>query len=733
MFTEAFDYDWGVRRRQPSFFAVVGAQFEPVTLPHDAQIALDRDPEVIDGQTNGFFPMADVEYEKRSTVAADATDQRQILEFEGVYRDARVYMNDGLAAVRPYGCSRFFVPLDQYLHYGASNVVRVEATSQEGSRWYGGAGTYRPVTLLHRGALLHFAVEGPRFSTPQVDTDLAVVQVDVSIANESPITRTTRLMIDIVDSETGESVAKDSAPVIVLAGESAYLRRRLYVRSSRLWGESTPHLYRDIVRIFDAFVDQQDDAVDDEASDTFGIRTLDLDPINGLRVSGEAVKLRGACIHHDNGPIGTATIDDAEERRMRVLWEAGFNAVRRAHNPASVALLRACDKAGVFVMDETFDVRASRKALLDHAGRSLDWWERDTESLLSNNFNCPSVIMYSIGNEIHEARNGAAAVVGCEIANKFRSLDLTRFPLSAEKVAFAIQNPLDMITAESQLGVNDILSSTDEALANFWASKAAAAQMEEASAHVAIVGYNNGDRKYSLDPQEFPNRVTVGGGTARNQIAANWTKFLDSPHVIGYLCWTGWDYIRELGVGRVKHGEQGELLGSFMGSFPYLAADAGDLDLVGNRRPVAYFREIVFGLRDQPWVGVIPPRWFNAPVALNNFGWSGAEESWTWPGDEGNSAHVEVYSCAEEVKLLVNGQGAGRRPAGAAHAFIVRFDVTYAPGELTAIGYNSHETGRHTLRSAGNVRMLQAEQSEIRADDSALTFVQLQLTDDTVS
>ena len=289
MIPASFNHGWGVRPRGQTFFAMRGAPYEAVTLPHDALISSLRDAGAVDGANSGFFPALDVEYEKTFEVEESATDQRHVLEFEGVYRDARVYVNGAFAAHRPYGYSRFFVPTDRFLRYGTVNTIRVEATSDEDSRWYSGAGIIRPVTL-HRGGLLHLAPEGPRFSTPQVGDDLAVVEVQARIDNESPVRRTVRVQIKIVDEATGRTVATASAPVTIFPGESAEVSRRVFVRDPELWSPDSPTLYRGRVTLVDDGKDI------DEATDTFGIRRIELDPVHGLRINGTAVKLRGrAC------------------------------------------------------------------------------------------------------------------------------------------------------------------------------------------------------------------------------------------------------------------------------------------------------------------------------------------------------------------------------------------------------------------------------------------------------
>lgn len=724
MIPTSFNRNWGVRPRTSTFFGLGGTPFDIVTLPHDGLIGMERSASVSDGANSGFFPGVDLEYEKTFELTHDAALKRHVLEFEGVYRDARVYVNGALAAHRPYGYSRFFVPLDPFLRYGEPNLVRVEATSEQDSRWYAGAGIIRPVTL-HTSSLLHVAVEGPRFSTPQIAEDLAAVQVDLQILNESPMRRTVRVLTELIDEETGEVVATGSAPLTVFPGASAQVTRRLFVREPRLWSPDTPHLYRGRIVLLDG------DDIIDEASDTLGIRTLEVDPVHGMRINGVPIKLRGACVHHDNGPIGAATIGAADDRRIRLLREAGFNAIRSAHNPASTALLRACDKHGMLVMDETFDSWTSRKARFDYAQHFAEWWERDVESLVGRDFNRPSVAFYSIGNEIPEVGNALSADLGRDLANKIRQLDPTRFTVNAGQVILAISGVTDEAMADQNIGVNDILSSMDDALDSFWQSPVASRVMEESFSQVDIAGYNYGHARYKLDPTEFPDRIVVGSETSRRSIPENWATVVALPHIIGDFCWTGWDYIGEVGAGRVRStGESG--FAGFLGGFPYLTAETGDIDITGTRRPASFFRETVFDLRDTPYIAVQRPELHGVELAWNSFSWRGMEGTWTWPGSEGKPVTIEVYSSADEVELFVNGNSLGRAPVGRSHGFMAEFETTYEPGTITAVAFTSgSESGRSEWTTAGSVEALRltAEDDRVRDSDDALAFVRIGLVD----
>ncbi len=397
-----FNSDWTASPAVGFFESFAGGVPTPrdVHLPHDLLRHEDRSP--AGTSHTAYYPSATVQYIKRFAVADEQRNQRHVLEFDGVYRDAVVYVNGEHAGRCANGYTRFHVPIDAYLRYGKTNEVKVVARVHEDSRWYTGVGIHREVNVL-TGPLLHIGADGVQVSTPDIEEDRAIVSVATTVNNESPSTRTVMTNTRLLDAD-GHQAAADRSPVTVLPGETEVLRQRLLVRGPLLWDVDAPHLYDAEVTLLENGLELDQDHV------TFGIRRLQLDPERGLRVNGRTVKLRGACIHHDNGPLGSAAIRRAEQRRVEILKEAGFNAIRSAHNPLSTAMLDACDRLGMFVMDETFDMWTRSKTADDYSLRFGDWWERDVDALVRKDFNHPSVVLYSIGNEVAETGTGIGAV-----------------------------------------------------------------------------------------------------------------------------------------------------------------------------------------------------------------------------------------------------------------------------------------------------------------------------------
>ncbi|MEV6350602.1 glycoside hydrolase family 2 TIM barrel-domain containing protein [Actinoplanes sp. NPDC051851] len=720
MIRTSFNHGWEFRPKVNPFAELAGVRvpYQPVTLPHDAMLAQQRSE--TGTPATAYFPGGTYEYRKTFTVPAAGEGDRILIEFEGVYRDAVVYVNGVYAGQRPYGYSPFRVDATALLRYGADNEIRVEARSHQDSRWYTGAGIYRDTWLL-TGGPVRIAPGSLHVTTPQVDADRAVVEVAVTVGNDTTLLRTTHLTVDVRDA-AGHVVATAATPVSVRPGEPATARLRLYVADPRLWGPDTPTLYTTTATLGDGDTD----------TTTFGIRTLSLDPHRGLRVNGTTVKLRGACVHHDNGLLGAVSTARAEHRRIQRLKDAGFNAVRVSHQPAARAMLDACDRIGMLVIDEAFDMWTSGKTEFDYHLNFAEWWERDIEAMVTNDRNHPSVIMYSIGNEIPEAGSPAGAVQGRALAERIRALDPTRYVTNGVNNMLAVMADLAAMRAQQEQdggGINTAMAGNAGDMMNAIAGSDLVTQRTaESYALLDVAGMNYSEARYPLDAGLFPNRIILGTETFPTRIADLWAQVLRHDHVIGDFTWTGWDYLGEVGIGRPQYHDP-DAVPAFNGPYPYLLAGTGDIDILGDRRPASYYREIVFGLRSLPYLAVRRPQHFGKTFSGTPWAWSDAIASWTWPGSEGQPATVEVYSAGDEAELLVDGESTGRRGL-VEHR--TAFDVVYQPGELVAVAYEKGvEIGRHRLRTATGPLSLRAvaEQTAVAVGGGDLAYVALTLTD----
>jgi beta-galactosidase len=730
-----FNDGWTVRAPSSAFEERLGLGHEgmPVTLPHDAMLASARSRS--GRAATAFYEGGEWEY--RRILDSGAQAESVYLEFEGVYRDALVFVNENPVAHRPNGYSGFHVRIDHLLRVDQPNELRVMARAHDDSRWYPGGGLYRNV-WLHSAGRLHLAPGGVQVLTPEIDDAVAVISVAAEVRNHSAAMSRALVRMELMD-ESRKVVASAEAPATTFPGDSLGVRQRLCIESPQRWSLDRPTLYSCRVSLC------EDRRVVDEESTTFGIRSLSLDPVRGLRLNGKPVLLRGACVHHDNGPLGTATFERAEERRVDLLRAAGFNALRSAHNPMNKAMLDACDRLGMLVMDEVSDMWEQPKSPHDYSLHFENCWEEDVEAMVRKDINHPSVIMYSIGNEIPEAGTPHGSRLGRAMAEKVRSLDASRFVTEAV-TGLLIGGP--ELLDELRRGMADQGNQEGEApspnttgadiadkLNQLVLAPSVAKHSAETFSHLDVCGYNYMELRYAADGETHPNRVIVGTETHPMAIDTGWAAVRDLPHVIGDFTWTGWDYLGEAGIGRTTYNDEGSGGGpaSFVGEYPWRTAWCGDIDITGHRRPQSYYREIVFGLRDDPYLAVRRPEHHGKTAGTTPWSWSDTVSSWSWDGHDGAPIVVEAYADADEVELFVNGRSIGTGPAGAPHRYRAEFETVYEPGDLEAVARRcGREVGRATLRSAkGPVQLaLEADRDVIASHPLDLAFLTLTLVDD---
>lgn len=717
---------WTVGAKLGAFESATGANASvAVTLPHDAIRDLPRSAGSDQGVHTGYHPGGVFEYARTIVVPRDWRDKTVLLEFEGVYRDAVVFVNGDVVTHEANGYNAFLARLDAHLRFGEANRITVEARAFKDSRWYSGAGIYRPVHLVVADPV-HIPLGGTRVTTPDIDRDRAIVEVATTVANDTRHTAVTRLAWTLFGPD-GAEVATGTSPVSVLPDEPATTRVRVVVPEPLLWAPDAPRLYE--VRV--ELQDEVGAAIDTDAV-TFGIRRLQLDPQHGLRVNGEVVKLRGACVHHDSGPLGAATIDTAEDRRVRLLKAAGFNAIRSSHNPVSRAMLDACDRHGVLVMDELADTWTRAKTGFDASPTFPERWRHDIASLVAKDANHPSVIMYSIGNEILELATPLGSAWSRRLAEGFRALDDTRFVTNGINGIIANLSRIQDATAELESAdPNTMMSDLGERMGRMNASDLVSASIEESAAVLDVVGFNYADSRYRQDAAAYPNRVIVGSETFPERIDVMWALVEELPHVIGDFTWTGWDYLGEAGIGRVDYTDaDGYEPTGTAGPFPYLLAECGDIDITGHRRTISYWRETVFGLRAAPYIAVHRPQHHGRPTATTPWSWNDSVASWSWAAEPGSPVTVDVYADADEVELLLDGRSLGTRPVGEPKPFIARFETQYRPGELIAVARRDRvDVGRATLRSAtGGLRLAARAEASV-VDPDGLAYVEITIED----
>jgi beta-galactosidase len=723
-----FNEGWNIGQRTTILNSTAGdaSAFTPVTFPHDAMIGEKRFPDDVNGHYRAYFPGGKYEYTKTFAVPDEYRNKKVVLEFEGVYMNARVFVNGEYAGGRPYGYSGFTVPLNLFLKYGEENTIRVTTENGDDHRWYSGAGIYRNVCLV-TGELSRFALSGVRITTEDIRDNYAVIKIENILESENRIPIRASVVTEIFGPD-GKPAAGDKTPVTLFPGRSV-VRQRIAVKAPRLWNTETPDLYT----CKSSLVAEADSTVLDGEENTFGIRILRLNTENGLILNSKTIKLRGACIHHDNGVIGAATFERAEERRAEILKAAGFNAIRSSHNPMSRAMLDACDRLGLLVMDEAFDVWNTAKTSGDYSNYFSEWWERDIEAMVEKDYNHPCVVLYSIGNEIPDTGKPGGAQWGRKLAEKIRTLDSSRYIINSINGMMSAMDEINKMRQTMGGGggdVNNAMADMGTMMKQIMASDLAAKVTEESYSCVDVGGYNYMDPRYEMDRTMYPNRVICGSETFPPDIAANWELVEKFCHVIGDFTWTGWDYLGEAGIGKIAYDLRD--VNKLSGEYPWIAAWCGDIDITGFRRPMSYYREIVWGLRKEPYIAVLKPEHYGKKPIPSPWAWSDSVSSWTWPGYQGKPIQVEVYSDAEKVSLLLNGKEIGRKPVGKEKRFKTLFDTVYQPGKLEVIAYSGGiETGRFTLHTAEDDIELTVtnDREKLILDCGDLAYLTIKLTD----
>jgi beta-galactosidase len=724
MTTTTFTDGWSYRTPRGPFAAAddTAVAATPVRLPHDALRDADRSPQAPSKGGAAYAPAGAYTYLKDFDVPADWAGKVVRLEVQGAYRRAMVFLNDEFAGNRADGFARFFVDLTPYLRFGTANTLRIEVRSGEDSRWYAGAGLHRPV-LLHVDDAVHIVPDGVRVTTVRVEADQAVLEVATTVTNRG----LTTAQVDVATALTApdDSLAdNDRTPLTLAPGRTSVVRQRLYVQQPQLWSVDSPALYSAHTSLGDT----------PGIRTGVGIRTVTVDPKKGLRINGEEVLLRGACVHSDNGPLGSASLARAEERRIQLLKDAGFNAIRAAHNPASPSMLDACDRLGMLVIDEAFDMWTRGKTDYDYAAEFPQWWAADLESMVTKDVNHPSVIMYSIGNEIIEVGTPHGAAWARDLAEHVRAHDPTRPITNGVNAFLAVIDELASILEKDQ-GLNELMGDMGGGMNALSTSEAVTRRTSESSSVLDVLGLNYAEGRYTVDADLFPHRVLVGSETFPTQIGSLWPLVKANPNVIGDFTWTGWDYLGEVGIGATAYAEDPDAVAALEREYPYLTAWSGDLDITGHRRPVSFYREIVFGLRSEPYLAVLRPERHGQTVTMQSpWAWSDSVSSWTWPGFEGAPVTVEIYADADEVALLLDGTEVARGAVGGVRPLVATLETVYTPGELTAVAYRAgEETGRTSLTSASGATVLtaSADRTAIRADDTDLAYVAIELRDAT--
>lgn len=687
-----------------------------VTLPHDAMLAEPRTAISAGGTNTGWYEGYDYEYQRTLTVPENDLADTHILEFEGVYHNAEVWLNGQKAAFRPYGYTNFYVDCAPYLHAG-ENELRVIARNadQPNSRWYSGAGIYRPVQLWKaRGA--HITLNGVKIRTLSLQPAIVEVRVKTTAPG------TVRLTVDDLPAMQQES---DGEAVFTLTLDNA-----------RLWTPETPNLYTCRVSF-----------ADDEVTETFGVRKVEWGT-DGFLLNGKRYIIQGACIHHDNGLLGAVCDPDAVARKVRLLKENGYNAIRSAHNPCSKALLTECDRQGMLVMDEYIDHWYIHKTEHDYVDYFNDWWRQDLTDMVEKDYNHPCVVLYSTGNEVSETAQKRGIALTKEMTDFLHGLDDSR-PVTcgvniffnflssigfgvysdekAKKEAERAEKAAKKKAVGSQFFNNLAGLLGDEFMKRGATLHGCDVKTRDAFANMDIAGYNYGIYRYKHDLKKYPQRLILGSETFCNDAYKFRELAKQEPRLVGDFVWAGMDYLGEVMVGSWEYADYAE---TFDGGLGWVSAGSGRIDLTGKPLGEALYTRVALEADNGPYIAVCPVNHTGDRHSPSAWKMTNAMPSWSWTGCEGRKANVEVYARAARVELVLNGHTVGSKTLK--NDCLARFSIPYESGTLEAVSYDAadHEIGRYKLQSAGGATSLTLDAEEPAAQTGHLCYVRLRYTDE---
>jgi len=624
-------------------------------------------------------------YRKHFKLPETMRDKVITVLFDGVYMNSDVWINGHHLGNHPYGYTSFWYDLSKYLNFGNQDNLLAVQVKNEGvnSRWYAGSGIYRHVWLEVKNPV-HIAQWGTYITTPQVSVEKASVHIQTTINNFTGKLAEAELRITIVDPAF-RTIATKTVSTKLKKETSSIVEWTFDISQPNLWFTETPALYKAVCKVIGG------GRVVDQTETTFGIRSIRFNAEKGFFLNGRNMKLKGGCVHENNGPLGSAAFDRAEERRVELLKAAGFNAVRCAHNPPSPAFLDACDRLGIMAIDEAFDMWNMAKRPDDYHLYFKDWWQRDINSMIVRDRNHPCVILWSIGSQIPECDNELGVQMAKQLSDYVHSLDNTRAVTS-----------------------------------NVFYPRGDWSDVDPFFAALDVCGYSYAKAHYEEDHQRLPNRVILSTEIDPRESFVNWMKVVDHDYIAGNFEWTAIDYMGEVASGWMSGGKSASQL------FPWNVSYCGDIDVCGFRMPRSYYRDVLFQHGCKLSAFVHNPVSSFGGNGNSRWGWDDVKQSWTWPGYEGKPLQVDVYSVYDSVRLLLNDKNMGVKPISRETEFKALFQVPYEKGILKAIGYSGDkeiEQWQLTTADKPFAIHLKTDRSEIKADGQDLCYVTVEITD----
>lgn len=702
-----FDSGWKFNRGDVSGAEVASfddSQWRVLDLPHDWSI---EDLPAVEGKKQ-IGPFSEDSPGKgatghvvggigwyRKTFTLDKSDEGKKVQilFDGVYMNSEVWINGQSLGIHPYGYTPFYYDLTKFLNpSGEKNTLAVKVNNNgKNSRWYSGSGIYRHVVLQVTDQV-HIPIWGISVVTPEVNKEKATVKFNIKIANEEKKTGKLQITTRLV-SPTSQANVEAKTTIDPFSGELADAEQIFELKNPALWSLDSPQLYQAVTEV------SFDGKVVDQQTTTFGIRSIEFSAEKGFLLNGEKVLLKGGCMHHDNGPLGSATIDRAEERRVELMKKFGFNAIRTSHNPPSCQFLDACDRLGVLVIDEAFDQWQRPKNPDDYNLYFDKWHQCDLESMVLRDRNHPSVIFWSIGNEINERVDPSGLEIMKNLSAIVKKIDSTR-PVT-EAICFFWDHP----------GYK-------------WESTI------PAFAQLDVGGYNYQWKEYENDHKIAPARLMMGTESFPREALENWQMVEKHAYVIGDFVWTSMDYLGESGIGHSAIKKDNK--DTFSKDWPWYNSYCGDIDICGFKKPQSYYRDVVWKVSNLE-MAVHAPIPSGMKELVSYWGWPDEQQSWNWSRKEGQKLQVNVYSNYPEVRLELNGKVIGTKSVSAETKLTATFEVPYEAGELKAIALkDGKEMESKILKTTGNPAKIRltADRSELKANRNDLSYVTVEVVDE---
>ncbi|WP_111708293.1 beta-galactosidase GalB [Lutibacter citreus] len=712
-----FNKDWLFQKEAPEEAKNIvfdDAGWRKLNLPHDWAIEGPFDKKY--NARTGGLPVHGIAWYRKHFTVDNKFSQKQIsIEFDGAMNNAKVWLNGEYVGERPYGYIGFELDLTKYIKFGEDNVIAVQLSPEDlAARWYSGAGIYRNVRLKMNNSV-HIPQYGTYITTPKVTSKSAEVSIETKIKNAGTSVSKAQLQTSVLNAE-GVVVVEKSSEITVNSKSEEKINVSLSVENPNLWGIKNPVLYTAISKVV------VDNKVVDEYETKFGIRTIEFDKDKGFLLNGNAVELNGVCMHHDQGPLGTAINFRAKQRQMQIMQSMGVNALRTSHNPPSPEILKACDELGIVVIVEAFDEWKIGKVKNGYNKFFDKWHERDLRDMIKRDRNHPSVIMWSIGNEILEQSKKDGWKITKVLNDICHDEDITR----PTTVGFNYY-PAPF--------TNKLAYEVDIVGMNYWPENYK--EILEANPDMILYGSETSSLTSSRGvyhlPIEFTERHSTNHVSSYDAIVGPpWAYAPDvefdaqekEPRSLGEFMWTGFDYI---GEPTPYGGRDNSTHGYWNDDWPSRSSYFAPVDLCGFPKDRYYLYQSQW--TTEPMVHVLP--------------------HWNWEGKEGETIPVYSYTNCEEVELFVNGKSFGKKVKGKDFTMIpaeyhefdkgmykskyrLSWNVPYQPGSIKVVAYNKgKEIVTKEIKTAGKPAKISlvADRSEIDADGNDLSFITVKIED----